>query len=113
MTSQSVDLVGYSASDFVGSAENLGVHIVKKRLGVGLPVNVKLLDGLNGHPQADLPANNGGRVLVELGDSHPAGLIKLTPCGRTRALARRTPSSRHCIRDIPAWACHRYIPHEI
>jgi hypothetical protein len=25
--------------------------------------------------------------------------IKLTPCGRTRVPARRTPSSRHCILD--------------
>jgi hypothetical protein len=64
-----------------------------------------------------LPSNTA-QVVVQLENGQqllvPTDvLVKLTPCGRTRALARRTPSSRHCIRDIPAWACHRYIPHEI
>src|SRR5262249_17743562 len=39
--------------------------------------------------------------------------IKLTPYGRTRALARCTSWSRCCILDTPAWACRRYIPREI
>ena len=39
--------------------------------------------------------------------------VKLTPYGRPRALARCTPWSRRCIRDTPAWACRRYILHEI
>ena len=38
-----------------------------------------------------------------------AAHVKLTPCGRPRALTRRTPWSRRCIRDTPAWACRRYI----
>lgn len=41
------------------------------------------------------------------------GIVKLTPYGRTRALARYTPWSRRCILDTPAWACRRYIPREI
>src|SRR5438552_5082546 len=35
--------------------------------------------------------------------------IKLTPCGRTRALEQRIPWSHRCILDTPAWACRRYI----
>src|SRR5215471_12444284 len=31
-------------------------------------------------------------------------VVQLTPCGRTRASTRRTPWSRRCIRDTPAWA---------
>ena len=46
--------------------------------------------------------------------SHQAlAFMHITPSGRTRALARRIPWSRRCIRDTPAWACRRYIPHEI
>jgi len=48
----------------------------------------------------------------ELGQGYEY-LIKLTPYGRPRALARHTPWSRRCIRDTLAWACRRYIPHEI
>src|SRR5215468_5638781 len=40
-------------------------------------------------------------------------MVNKTPYGRPRARARRMPWSRHCIRDTPAWACRRYIPHEI
>src|SRR5205085_11942480 len=47
------------------------------------------------------------------GKLYASDVVKLTPCGRPRALARRTPWSRRCIRDSPAWACHRYILHEI
>jgi hypothetical protein len=39
--------------------------------------------------------------------------IKLTPYGRTKALARRTPWSYHCIRDTPAWASCLYTPRGI
>ena len=39
--------------------------------------------------------------------------VKLTPCGRTRALEQRIPWSHRCILDTPAWACRRYIPREI
>src|SRR3989440_9642623 len=38
-----------------------------------------------------------------------AQVIKLTPCGRTRALEQRIPWSHRCILDTPAWACRRYI----
>ena len=44
---------------------------------------------------------------------HRINALKLTPCERPRALTRRTPWSRRCIRDTPAWACRRYILHEI
>jgi Putative transposase/Transposase zinc-binding domain len=37
------------------------------------------------------------------------GAMNLTPCGRTRALARRTPWSRHCILDTQSWAYRLYI----
>src|SRR4030095_7973072 len=36
-------------------------------------------------------------------------LLTLAPCGRTRALARRTPWSRHCILDTQSWAYRLYI----
>jgi hypothetical protein len=39
---------------------------------------------------------------------HQSLLVKLTPCGRTRALARCIPSSRRCIWDTLVWACRRY-----
>jgi hypothetical protein len=39
--------------------------------------------------------------------------IQLTPCGRTRALARRIPWFRRCILDTQSRAFHQYIPHEI
>src|SRR5712691_8133846 len=32
----------------------------------------------------------------------PRGLVKLTPCGRTRALEQRIPWSHRCILDTPA-----------
>jgi hypothetical protein len=42
---------------------------------------------------------------VEQGQPHPMMRhIKLTPYGRTRALARRTPSCSHYILGIPPWA---------
>jgi hypothetical protein len=56
--------------------ENLGVHIIHKRLGVGLPVDVKLLDGLNSNPERYLSPDNGGRVLVQVRDFHPSRLIE-------------------------------------
>jgi hypothetical protein len=40
-------------------------------------------------------------------------ILQLTPCGRTRALARRIPWFRRCILDTQSRAFHQYIPHEI
>jgi hypothetical protein len=54
----------------------LGIHIVQKRLGVGLPVDIKLLDGLDSNPQADVSADNGRGVLVQVWDFHPSRLIQ-------------------------------------
>ena len=39
--------------------------------------------------------------------------IKITPCGRTIPLDRRTPWSHGNISGIPAWACHPGCHHEI
>src|SRR5215471_1479759 len=58
------------------AVENLGIHIVHKYLGVGLAVDFKLLDGLDGNPETDLSPDNGGRVFVKVGDFHPSRLIK-------------------------------------
>jgi pyrroloquinoline quinone (PQQ) biosynthesis protein C len=41
---------------------------------------------------------------VEADTVHGARGFKLTPCGRTRALDRRTPSCSHDILDSPPWA---------
>jgi hypothetical protein len=46
-----------------------------------------------------------GAVALQLGFQGLKMLgFKLTPCGRTRALDRRTPSCSHYILDIPRWA---------
>jgi len=47
--------------------------------------------------------------LREPADKHSIYTLKLTPCGRTRALEQRIPWSHRCILDTPAWACRRYI----
>jgi hypothetical protein len=58
--------------------EHLGVHIVKKRLGVCLAIDgVQLLDGLNSNPQADLPFHMdlrpvSNREFLAFVRSHPA-----------------------------------------
>ena len=39
----------------------------------------------------------------------PLPELNITPCGRTRALARRTPSCRHYILGIPPWAYPLHI----
>jgi Transposase DDE domain len=54
-----------------------------------------------------------GQTKIALRVGKVLNRFKLTPCGRPRALTRRTPWSRRCIRDTPAWACRRYILHEI
>jgi hypothetical protein len=41
---------------------------------------------------------------VAFTEASPIAVVKLTPCGRTRALDRRTPSCSHYILDIPRWA---------
>ena len=37
-------------------------------------------------------------------------IMNITPCGRTTALARRTPWSRRGILDTQSWASRLYIP---
>src|SRR4030095_2308014 len=56
------------------------------------------------------PVETGRRGDSQKGNSYT---LHIAPSGRTILLDRRTPSSRRCIRDTPAWACRRYIPHEI
>ena len=53
-------------------------------------------------------------LLTEQRDEEAAlRFLKLTPCGRTMALDRRTPWSRHCILDTQSWASRLYIPRGI
>ena len=72
------------------------------------------LVGLNGSidwlrfPRFDSPS-----VFAAILDDKKGGYFKLPPCGRTKALARRTPSFRRCIRDTPSVGIPPDVPRGI
>src|SRR5262249_48716692 len=68
---------------------------------------------MHGCPHCGDPLKKNGYKASDFHAVFSDHTVKLTPCGRPRALTRRTPWSRRCIWDTPAWACRRYILHEI
>src|SRR5438105_13638090 len=74
--------------------------VTMKRLYHGLPASSTPPGPVDSHPHPPLSSLSNGSFRDR--ENEFSYTIKLTPYGRTRALARCTPWSRRCILDTPA-----------
>ena len=97
----------------IGLSHSVGTTLAKSQLPQALAPTITIQRYCTLEAPDEVIADQEFAIQVALTVEQITPEVKLTPYGRTRALARCTPWSRRCILDTPAWACRRYMPREI